>query len=146
MGNTSSAAKSTLKFAGGYSRHRTSPRTRYFALSKEYVFCEISIGLLATAVILDIFTLLDIITAHSDTVAIMLLDPKHLIDRSIADLTQLSILLAAEIRDEVPLRSPELRACEEAVATISSLIPRLQVARNARISPLRSSHCPHCDD
>jgi hypothetical protein len=29
----------------------------------------------------------------------MLLDPKHRIDRSIADLTQLSALLAAEIRD-----------------------------------------------
>jgi hypothetical protein len=90
--------------------------------------------------------LLDIFTANSDTVAIMLLDPKYLIDRSIADLTQLSILLAAEIRDDVPLRSPELRACEEAVATISTLIPRLQVARNARISPLRASTCPNCDD
>jgi len=46
----------------------------------------------------------------------MLLDPKRLIDRSIADLTQLSVVLAAEIRDEAPLRSSELRACEEAVA------------------------------
>jgi hypothetical protein len=90
--------------------------------------------------------ILDIFTANPDTVAIMLLDPKHLIDRSIADLTQLSILLTAEIRDDVPLRSPELRACEEAVATISSLIPRLQVARNARIAPLRASPCPNCDD
>jgi hypothetical protein len=86
--------------------------------------------------------ILDIFTANPDTVAIMLLDPKHLIDRSIADLTQLSILLTAEIRDDVPLRSPELRACEEAVATISSLIPRLQVASNARIAPLRASPCP----
>jgi hypothetical protein len=95
---------------------------------------------LASLVILDIFT------AHPDMVAVMLLDPQHLIDRSIADLTQLSILLAAEIRDDAPLRSPELRACEEAVATISSLIPRLQVARNARISPLRANSCPNCDD
>jgi hypothetical protein len=76
----------------------------------------------------------------------MHLDPKRLIDRSIADLTQLSALLAAEIHDDAPLRSPELRACEEAVATISSLIPRLQVARNARIAPLRASGCPNCDD
>ena len=76
----------------------------------------------------------------------MLLDPKRLIDRSIADLTQLSALLAAEIHDDAPLRSPELRACEEAVATISNLIPRLEVARNARIAPLRTSPCPNCDD
>jgi hypothetical protein len=38
------------------------------------------------------------------------------------------------------------RACEEAVATITSLIPRLQVARDARIAPLRTSVCPNCDD
>jgi hypothetical protein len=79
-------------------------------------------------------------------VAIMLLDPKRLIDRSIADLTQLSALLMAEISDDAALRSPELRACEEAVATIDCLIPRLQVARNARIAPLRSGTCPNCDD
>jgi hypothetical protein len=76
----------------------------------------------------------------------MFLDPKHLIDRSIADLTQLSALLAAEIRDDGSLRSPESRACEEAIATITILIPRLQVARNAPISPLRASTCPNCDD
>jgi hypothetical protein len=76
----------------------------------------------------------------------MLLDPRHLIDRSIADLMQLSALLAAEIRDDAPLRSPELRACEEAVATITTLIPRLQVARNAPIAALRASACPNCDD
>lgn len=77
----------------------------------------------------------------------MLLDPKRLIDRSIADLTQLSAVLAAKIHDEgAPLRSPELRACEEAVATITGLIPRLEVARNARLAPLHASVCPHCDD
>jgi hypothetical protein len=76
----------------------------------------------------------------------MLLDPKRLIDRSIADLTQLSAVLAAEIGDEGPLHSPELRACEEAVATITSLIPRLEVARNARLAPVRSGACPNCDD
>jgi hypothetical protein len=54
--------------------------------------------------------ILDIFTAHPDMVAVMLLDPQHLIDRSIADLTQLSILLAAEIRDDAPLHSPELPA------------------------------------
>jgi hypothetical protein len=75
----------------------------------------------------------------------MLLDPKRLIDRSIADLTQLSILLTAEITDAAT-RSPELRACEEAVATIDSLIPRLQVARNARIAALGSGICPNCED
>ena len=76
----------------------------------------------------------------------MLVDPKRLIDRSIADLMQLSVVLAAEIHDAPTLRSPELRACEEAVATITSLIPRLEIARNARIGPLRAGACPHCDD
>jgi len=71
----------------------------------------------------------------------VILDAQRLIDRSIADLTQLSALLAAEIRDDAQLRSPELRACEEAVATITSLIPRLQVARHARIA---SAHTPSC--
>jgi hypothetical protein len=76
----------------------------------------------------------------------MFVDPKRLIDRSIADLIQLSALLAAEIRDDVPFRSPELQACEEAVATITSLIPRLQAARSARIALPRASTCPNCDD
>ena len=76
----------------------------------------------------------------------MFLDPKRLIDRSIADLTQLSAVLEAELRDDVSLRSPELQACEEAVATITSLIPRLQVARNAPIALARASDCPNCDD
>ena len=77
----------------------------------------------------------------------MLLDPARLIDRSIADLTQLSGLLEAEVRDHpTPLGSPELRACEEAVATISSLIPRLQVARNARIGADPALRCAGCED
>jgi hypothetical protein len=76
----------------------------------------------------------------------MLLDPKRLIDRSIADLTQLSSLLAAEVRGDSLLQSPELRACEEAVATISNLIPRLQVARNVPIAAIGLSRCPSCED
>lgn len=76
----------------------------------------------------------------------MLLDPKRLIDRSIADLTELSVLLAAEVDNDALRHSPESRACEEVVATISSLIPRLQVARNAPIASLRVNTCPNCDD
>ncbi len=76
----------------------------------------------------------------------MLLDPKRLIDRSIADLTQLSSLLAAEVRCESVLLSPELRACEEAVATIGNLIPRLKVARNVPIAALPLSRCPTCEE
>jgi len=75
----------------------------------------------------------------------MLLDPQRLIDRSISDLTQLSSLLAAELRNNGPMRSAELKACEEAVVTITRLIPRLQVARNARIALPRASTCPHCE-
>lgn len=73
-------------------------------------------------------------------------DPKRLIDRSIADLTQLSSLFVAELRDNGSMRSPELLACEEAVATISSLIPRLQIARDAQIASPHTSACPNCDD
>lgn len=76
----------------------------------------------------------------------MLLDPKRLIDRSIADLTQLSSVLAAEVRCERLLQSPELRACEEAVATINNLIPRLQVARNVPMAALGIAGCPSCED
>ena len=75
----------------------------------------------------------------------MLLDPKRLIDRSIADLTQLSSVLAAEVRCDALLQSPELRACEEAVATIGNLIPRLQLARNAPIAAVGVSRCPGCE-
>jgi hypothetical protein len=76
----------------------------------------------------------------------MLLDPKRLIDRSIADLTQLATLLAAEVRCEALLQTPELRACEEAIATIGNLIPRLQVARNVPLLPVPVNHCPLCED
>ncbi|HEY4341202.1 MAG TPA: hypothetical protein VGM97_14755 [Steroidobacteraceae bacterium] len=76
----------------------------------------------------------------------MLLDPKRLIDRSIADLTQLSSLLAAEVRGDSLLQSPELRACEEAVATISNLIPRLQVARNVPIAAVGVNRCASCEE
>jgi len=76
----------------------------------------------------------------------MPLDPRRLIDRSIADLTQLASLLAAEVRGEPLLHSPELRACEEAIATIGTLIPRLQVARNVPLLPWSANHCPTCED
>ena len=76
----------------------------------------------------------------------MYTDPKRLIDRSIADLTQLSALIAAEMRN-APFRcSPALKACEEAAATIENLIPRLRLVRQAPIAPLRLSACPTCDD
>ena len=76
----------------------------------------------------------------------MLPDSKRLIDRSIADLTQLCTLLAAEVRCEPLLKTPELRACEEAVATIGSLIPRLQVARNAPLVQVPAERCLSCED
>jgi hypothetical protein len=76
----------------------------------------------------------------------MLLDPQRLIERSIADLTQLSSLLAAEVRCEQLLQTPELRACEEAVATINSLIPRLQMARKVPIGAMSMSRCASCED
>ena len=76
----------------------------------------------------------------------MSLDPQRLIDRSIADLTQLSALFSAEVGDGIPPRTPELMACEEVIATITTLLPRLRVARNARIAPLHTAACPNCDD
>jgi hypothetical protein len=76
----------------------------------------------------------------------MPLDPKRLIDRSIADLTELSTLLAAEVRCEALLQTPKLRACEEAIATIGNLIPRLQVARNVGLVPVPGNQCRSCED
>lgn len=76
----------------------------------------------------------------------MFLDPQRLIDRSIADLTQPSAVFAAELRNDPPPHSPELKVCEEAVATISRLGPRLQVVREARISPSHIGACPNCDE
>lgn len=76
----------------------------------------------------------------------MRLDPHRLIDRSIADLTQLSAVLAAELRDEPLPRSAELRTCEEVVATITDLLPRLQATRNVRIAVTTTGPCPGCED
>jgi hypothetical protein len=76
----------------------------------------------------------------------MMLDPKGLIDRSIADLTQLSSLLAAEVRGDRLLQSPEARVCEEALATINNLIPRLRVARDVPIAAVGVNLCRGCED
>lgn len=76
----------------------------------------------------------------------MPLDPQRLIDRSIADLTELAGLLAAEVRGEPLLQTPELRACEEVIATIGNLIPRLKVARNVPLLPVPVNRCPLCED
>jgi hypothetical protein len=76
----------------------------------------------------------------------MYVDPQRLIDRSIADLTQLSALFAAEVRGEPLRRSPAMKACEEAAATIESLIPRLKLAREMPIAPLRLGACTTCDE
>jgi hypothetical protein len=76
----------------------------------------------------------------------VLLDPKRLIDRSIADLTQLATLLAAQVRCEALLQTPELRACEEAIATIGNLIPRLKVARNVPLVAVPGNPCRSCED
>lgn len=76
----------------------------------------------------------------------MTVDPVHLIDRSIADLTQLAVILEAGVRAEAAIVSPELRACEEVVASIGTLIPRLKVARGARIAAEPLRRCQGCDE
>jgi len=115
---------------------RTTPLARFIrtagdsggALRKEYSSC------------------INIQVVLSTWCAPMLLDPTRLIDQAIADLTQLSALLDAEVQQDGPLHSPQLRTCEELLATISGLIPRLQVARNVPIAAMHANVCPNCED
>jgi hypothetical protein len=76
--------------------------------------------------------------------------PRVLLDTSIANLRTLAAFFADQLGNcgrvsAVP--SPEARACQEALLTISVLIPKLQAARYVVAdAALPASHCPSCDD
>ena len=58
--------------------------------------------------------------------------PRLLLDTSIANLRTLAAFFADELGNcgrASPVPSPEARACQEALLTISVLIPKLQAAR-----------------
>jgi hypothetical protein len=76
--------------------------------------------------------------------------PRVLLETSIANLRTLATLFADELGNcgrtsTVP--SPEARACQEALMTISVLIPKLQAARYVMAdAALPATRCARCDD
>jgi hypothetical protein len=78
-------------------------------------------------------------------------EPALLLDLSIAQLKNLAVFFADEIGRNAQPTAPdpsslEVRACREALLSISVLIPKLQAARYvvAEAAPQRA--CAHCDD
>lgn len=79
----------------------------------------------------------------------MTLAPRALLDTSIANLRTLAAFFADELNcgRASPVPSPEARACQEALLTISVLIPKLQAARYVMVdAALAAPRCPTCDD
>lgn len=76
--------------------------------------------------------------------------PSVLLDTSIANLRTLAAFFADELGNcgrasSVP--SPEARACQEALLTISVLIPKLQAARYVVADGAQAvPRCATCDD
>ena len=76
--------------------------------------------------------------------------PRVLLDTSIANLRTLAAFFADELghcgrASNGP--SPEARACQEALLTISVLIPKLQAARYVVAdAALPAARCPSCDE
>jgi hypothetical protein len=76
--------------------------------------------------------------------------PRVLLDTSIANLRTLAAFFADELGNcgrasKVP--SPEARACQEALLTISVLIPKLQAARYVVAdAALPATRCANCED
>lgn len=76
--------------------------------------------------------------------------PSVLLDTSIANLRTLAAFFADELGNcgrasSVP--SPEARACQEALLTISVLIPKLQAARYVVADGAQAvPRCTTCDD
>ena len=76
-------------------------------------------------------------------------EPALLLDVSIAQLKHLAMFLADEIgRSAQSLEPPglEVRACREALLSISVLIPKLQAARYVVADGPPGRRCEHCDD
>jgi hypothetical protein len=76
-------------------------------------------------------------------------EPALLLDLSIAQLKNLAVFFADEIgRGAQPLdpSSLEVRACREALLSISVLIPKLQAARYVVADGASGRTCAHCED
>ena len=76
--------------------------------------------------------------------------PRVLLDTSIANLRTLAAFFADELgscgRTSTD-QSPEARACQEALLTISVLIPKLQAARYVvPDAALPATRCTSCED
>jgi hypothetical protein len=80
----------------------------------------------------------------------MTTEPCVLLEASIAQLRTLAAFFADELgnsaeRSEVP--TPEVRACKEALLTISVLIPKLQAARYiVGDGGIAARRCTSCND
>jgi hypothetical protein len=76
--------------------------------------------------------------------------PRVLLDTSIANLRTLAAFFADELGNcgrASPVPSPEARACQEALLTISVLIPKLQAARYVVAdAALAAPRCATCED
>jgi len=76
--------------------------------------------------------------------------PRVLLDISIANLRTLAAFFADELgqcSNASPVPSPEARPCQEALLTISVLIPKLQAARYVVAdASLPTARCPACDE
>ena len=76
--------------------------------------------------------------------------PKVLLDTSIANLRRLAAFFADELGNcgqASPVPSPETRACQEALLTISVLIPKLQAARYVVADDSAAAgRCVSCDE
>jgi hypothetical protein len=76
--------------------------------------------------------------------------PSVLLDTSIANLLTLAAFFADELGNcghAATVPSPEARACQEALLTISVLIPKLQAARYVVADGAQAvPRCATCDD
>jgi hypothetical protein len=76
--------------------------------------------------------------------------PSVLLDTSIANLRTLAAFFADELGNcgrASPVPSAEARACQEALLTISVLIPKLQAARYVVADgALAAPRCASCDE
>ena len=76
-------------------------------------------------------------------------EPALLLDVSIAQLKNLAVFFADEIGRSAQSLEPsslEVRACREALLSITVLIPKLQAARYVVAEDAPHRQCPHCDD
>jgi hypothetical protein len=76
--------------------------------------------------------------------------PRILLDTSIANLRTLAAFFADELGNcgqRTPVPTPEARACQEALLTISVLIPKLQAARYVVADAgVAAPRCSSCED